>query len=579
MNRIRVSFVLSAVLLWAVGPTQPNAEAQEVPVAETAAPAEVAAPAEPTSPFDNPDPAKATERVQNNARSLEALLRSLQSKREDITETQERLKNAPDEITRNQRLEELRTLKGEEAELNDQFVRFAVGVDTSLFTDEPETKFDWQQEVGALVKPILAEFKNATAKTRAIGELRAEIDDLHEVHSVAEEAVRNIEMLAAAERTPELTSRLIQELEEWRQRRDDAHNQLTGLQIQLDARLAEKQSFLDASTAYARDFFRTRGLNLVFGAAAFCAVFFGLRLLSFLMRKLRPAKEDRSFTSRLGALLFQLSSVLGGLAATLLVFNMVGDWFLLGIIIIFLIGIAWASAKALPQYIEIVKLMLNVGAVKEQERLLFDGAPWRVADLGLTARLENPLLDGGLLVLPIKYLVGYHSRPNGAKEEWFPCRAGDWVQLSDGKMGRVAYQTPSAVQVTELGGSQVVYQTPDFLALSPRTLSTGFRITTTFGVDYKHQVISTSEIPEKMKAMLEAGLGEVAGAGNVKRVAVEFTEAGASSLDYAIDVDLAADAAPRYPSIVRAISRVLVDACNENNWVIPFQQITLHQAG
>jgi hypothetical protein len=28
----------------------------------------------------------------------------------------------------------------------------------------------------------------------------------------------------------------------------------------------------------------------------------------------------------------------------------------------------------------------------------------------------------------------------------------------------------------------------------------------------------------------------------------------------------------------RALARLLVDVCNENGWVIPFTQITLHQS-
>jgi hypothetical protein len=32
------------------------------------------------------------------------------------------------------------------------------------------------------------------------------------------------------------------------------------------------------------------------------------------------------------------------------------------------------------------------------------------------------------------------------------------------------------------------------------------------------------------------------------------------------------------PLIRHAIQRILVDACNDNGWEIPFTQITLHQA-
>lgn len=140
-------------------------------------------------------------------------------------------------------------------------------------------------------------------------------------------------------------------------------------------------------------------------------------------------------------------SVLGGLAAMMLVFNMAGDWFLLGIVIIFLVGVGWASINTLPQQVETIKLMLNIGAVREGEYLVYDGTPYRVDALGFSAHLNNPRLDGGTRLLPVKYLVGMTSRPVGPSEAWFPCEAGDWVELADGRIGIVISQTPAAVEL------------------------------------------------------------------------------------------------------------------------------------
>lgn len=529
-----------------------------------------------------PAPAESTPDAPDTSRvvgSLEALLKSRQSKEVEIRRVQEQLQAAQDEVTHQELLEELTKLKEEERALESQFEEFAVVVDTSVFGEEPDKSFDWQDELGGLLKPILAELKSATAESRAIGELRSQIDDLDDVYAIAAQGVENLERVLAANPTPKLEARLQGVLATWQQRRDDAHNQLTALQLQLDNRLAERKSVLDETTGYARRFFQTRGMNLVFGIAAFAAVFFGVRLLGFGFRRVRPRKKTQSFTSRLGSLLVQFLSVGGGLLATLLVFNLVGDWFLLGIVIIFLLGVAWASINTLPQHIEAVKLILNIGAVKENERIDFNGVPWKVQSLGFAAMLVNPLLEGGTQRLPVKYLVGMHSRRNGENEEWFPCRPGDWVELADGRTGRVAYQTPSTVQVVELGGSQVVYQTANFVGLNPRTLSTGFRVSLTFGIDYKHQAVCTTEIPARMQAKLEEGLPGIIEAGQIQHINVDFKEAAASSLDYEVDVDVDGEAASRLRPLERGIARLLVDACNENGWEIPFTQITVHQAG
>jgi hypothetical protein len=152
------------------------------------------------------------------------------------------------------------------------------------------------------------------------------------------------------------------------------------------------------------------------------------------------------------------------------------------------------------------------------------------------------------------------------------------VELSDGRVGHVAYQTPSSVQVVELGGSQVVYQAAEFVGLSPKTLSTGFRVSAVFGIDYKHQAASTTDIPAKMKSHLAQGLADVLDTDLVRNVNVEFKEAAASSLDYQVDVDVRGEAAPKHLVLQRSISRLLVDACNENGWEIPFTQVTVHQA-
>jgi hypothetical protein len=47
-------------------------------------------------------------------------------------------------------------------------------------------------------------------------------------------------------------------------------------------------------------------------------------------------------------------------------------------------------------------------------------------------------------------------------------------------------------------------------------------------------------------------------------------------LDYSIWVDLKGAAAPASGIIPGAIQRILVEACNENNWIIPFTQVTIH---
>ena len=247
-------------------------------------------------------------------------------------------------------------------------------------------------------------------------------------------------------------------------------------------------------------------------------------------------------------------------------------------LLLLLFWAAVASKQVLPRVVEEARIVLGLGALRENERVVFAGVPWRIDSLNFYTDLCNPDLSGGKIRLPVRELIGLHSRPCGSKESWFPCREGDWVELGDGTRGKVVSQTPELVQLVKLGGSRVTYQTEAFLGTSPENLSADFRLRVIFGVDYQHQAICTTEIPEAMHtAVLGALVGKI-GEDNVRNLTVDFRAAGASSLDYEVIADLAGDVAAKKESLGRMIQRELVDACNEHGWVIPFTQITVHQA-
>lgn len=510
--------------------------------------------------------------------SLEALEQALSSMEQEAQRAQQSLVTATDEVTRAERSENLREIRDSLQEQRLEFEKFAVNIDLRPFVEEKSEAFDWQTELGKLLKPILAELENATAQARAIGELRGQLKELGEQKELASQAVVNLESLLAAQPTPALTARLQERLDHWKRVEGEASNRYRAIDLQMQQRLQEKESLLDETTGFAKNFFSTRGMNLLLAAGAFALVFFGIRGLIFVAGRVKKKQSEKSFGSRLSALLFHIFSVVGGLVAMMVVFNMAGDWFMLGIIILFLLGVGWASIQTLPGQIEMVKLMLNIGPVREGERLIFQGVPYRVDVLSFSAKLVNPLLDGGVQILPVKALVGHHSRLPGVHEEWFPCRAGDWVELSDGRSGRVAYQNPSSVQLVEWGGAQIVYPTETFVQLNPRNLSTNFRIETVFGIDYQQQAVATSEIPEKMLEKLESALPQVVDPTWIKDVQVLFHAAAASSLEYQVLLDLDGKAASKMPMLRGSIQAILVDACNENGWPIPFTQITVHSA-
>ncbi len=104
-------------------------------------------------------------------------------------------------------------------------------------------------------------------------------------------------------------------------------------------------------------------------------------------------------------------------------------------------------------YLDTSKLMLNVGAVREGERMIYKGVPWRVKHINFHSLLENPDL-GITLRIPITEFSGKTSRTFDSGESWFPCRKNDWVILSDGTRGGVTHLSHETVELVLRGGAK-----------------------------------------------------------------------------------------------------------------------------
>ena len=331
---------------------------------------------------------------------------------------------------------------------------------------------------------------------------------------------------------------------------------------------------------YATEFFRNRGLNLLLAISAFGAVLVAMGLIARLAGWVQKRQGiPRSFATRLASLLFTVATTIAAFLAMLAVFNIMNDWLLLGIASIFALATAWIGLKMLPGIVEQITLLLNLGAVQEGERLMFAGVPWRVSRLDLYTDLENPALEGGTFTLPVRELVGLHSRPAAQGEAWFPTRKGDWIQFGDAHIGRVLSQTPELVQVEETGGSVVTFETSAFLAEAPRNLSTGYRLRHEIGLDYSLQPDAPDLIPDTLGEFVEKGLRDLLGEEGVTNVDVDLLRADDSSLVFEVEACIPGFHANRYEDVEREIPRLVVLACNKHGWAIPFPQMVVHRAG
>ena len=523
-------------------------------------------------------PVKAPAEEGRSSVALTALGESFRQLDSELKTERENLKGKPTADERTKAEERLRELGEKRESLLKDLELVVTGFDPQDFTNTTSEELDLQVETRELLLPIVQELKQLTASPREAENLRRQVAALQQRRALAQEAVSKFEELSTEKMDATLKPLLADLLATWKKRQNDADTELAVAEFKLEELEVKRGGVLGALRDMTSGFFRQRGRNLFMAACIGLLIFGGLRLLWRRLQRL-PAlmRKNRSFGVRIAVVIYHSMTALVSVFAVLLVFYLAGDWVLLGVASLFLIGIAWTGKQTLPVVYEQVKLLLNLGSVREGERVIYNSLPWEVRTVGVFSELRNPALDGGHMRLPLRELTGMVSRPDD-DEPWFPCEVDDWVFLSDGTHGKVVTQTPDWVQLVLLGGSRRTYPTRAFLDLCPENLSKSFRVRSVFGIDYRHQGISTTEVPKKLTEHMEVGLRALLGADNLKNVTVELSEAGSSSLNYTVLADFNGAVAQRYAFIIRAIQRLCVDACNENGWNIPFNQITLHQA-
>ena len=512
--------------------------------------------------------------------ALQSLLTAVETREQEVARLRSELEEARTLPGKERLRERLEEKSGRLEEIRNRFRESAAGIDDSLFETQPEEAFSWENTLGKILEPVLDEIEKATAASRKRAQLEEETAFFEERAKVAEQALSRLSQTIAEATNPALVEALKAERERWRERLVLAESRANAARLELRGFKANNPGVIGGTTSFIRDFLAERGLNLLLGILAAMGVFFGLRILLLLFRGIGPSTRSNTFAGRLFLLLTNLLSVIGAIAALLVTFSAAGDLFLLGIVLIFLIGAAWAGIRVVPQFVESLKLILNIGMVREEQRIEFDGVPWNVASLGFACILENKDLDHARQQLPVRHLVGLHSRPWCADEPAFPMRRGEWVQLADKTIGESIAQSPGMITLREWGGALVTYPTPDFLNQRPRNLSrNGFRVLSRFRLDYGHREEVTTTIREQLEEALRTGIPEIVGDGAVREARVRFAAARTSSLDLEAEVDLDGSAAPQYRELRFWIQQIFVEACQRHGLTIPFPHITVHKRG
>ena len=524
--------------------------------------------------------AKETALLGETLQSLADFLKLQASMQEDIAATREALQSAETDSEKEALTGQLEKLQADLRTTRLNFEKIAAGTNLGNLRTLEQQTFNFQEEILSLIEPVVKELKNMTSDVRKKSELREAIARYSEKLPVADNAIRSLSDLIDRTENEAVRARLLDLVREWEQQRSFIKSELQAAQLQLDKLESAETSFTESSSSYLKGFFQKRGRYLLGALLVVVAILVISRLFYKAMTRLIPdyREEHRSFRIRLLDLFHRILTVLLVIAGPMVVFYVVEDWVLFSISLLVLIGLAWTLRQTLPRYWKQMQLFLNIGSVREGERILLDGLPWKIREINFFSTLENPLAR---LVqrVPLDDLVDLKSRPLARDEPWFPCKKEDWIIMADGTRGKVIGISQELVTLVQRGGAQRTYTMGDFLGGSPLNLAPNFRIKEVFGITYDLQAQSTKEIPALLEAHVAKRLEEEGYGDKLLNLRVEFAQANTSSLDIVVIADFRGELGDLYNRLRRAIQRWCVEAATHHDWEIPFQQITLHHAG
>jgi hypothetical protein len=521
------------------------------------------------------DPAATSPMVEK----LSLIQQAIDAKRSTMRGLNARLKKVDDLTEKLEIEQQLDRYRGEITTLQQSFNQIALkGITPDALAEQPDVQINWENEFKQISLPLLSTLKEITEKPRQIDTLRREIDRKQTQLRLIDRALESLASLKA-KTLPAETSKLVDQLEtDWQQRKTETARALDLAQYKLNSLESEGTDWLSSAGENVTAFLKGRGLTLLLALVASLIVWLTARTGLKLYARMRKISNRESGYRQAPLVLYGYRILVAFLIVltVLMVFYVRGDLLLLTLGVILLIGIALSLRQTLPRYAAELRLLLGVGPVRERERIMFDGVPLRVESLSIYAVLHNPLLDG-IVRVPLHELNSQISRP-ATKESWFPSRKDDYVVLDDGSYGKVLRQTVELVELMILD-SHVQLSTQHYLEKVVRNLTLeGFGIAAKFGIDYQHQAICLDTVSALLREGIIAHFDDAGMKADIRDILVEFSEAGSSSLDYRIYMILDGRAANAFYRIQRMVQQACVQVCNEQGWVIPFTQVTVHNA-
>lgn len=514
----------------------------------------------------------------NPVSRLDALQLQIETKAVERDQLRLTIKDA-DSSTATEVQAEIDLVNAEIKRLRNAFEQSAIGAVNIDVLAESHTKFDWREEVSQILQPIVENVKVLTEKPRRISRLQSIIEQNAIKKTAIDSAISAIQNKMQSTSNENTLSALAALEVNWRQRLLDNVDELLIAQQQLSELQNSDISWWETVSRALADFFKGRGLTLLIALVTAVVIWFVMRLILQLFQSSskRLDKDEIRTRKRIAQYSYRLLTFMLILIGVISVFYTRGDVLLMGLSILAAAGIALGLRQAIPRFISEARLLLNIGDIREHERVMYNGLPWQVASLNVHSVLKNPELTG-VVRLPLSNMASMISRPAG-KEPWFPASRGDFILLNGDTLAEVMRLTPEIVELKDRSGTLISMPAPEFYTTTFKNLtrSESFGVTITFGIDYQHQSISLTEVPVKIKSAIKTAIDNFEHVDEVVDITVELEQAGASSLDYLVYVKMRPDAASSYLKIERLLQQTCVAVCTEEGWGIPFPHMTIEQ--
>ena len=281
--------------------------------------------------------------------NLEALVQSMNNLSRMISATRE-VMNGPDGVGREKELKarldkfqmKLKVMEG-------SFEQLSAGMGLDALQKEKEAGVDWNREFTEFLAPIMNQVKKVTSRPREIEALRNEIARYDSQLRMAQGAQKRLILLVSEANDPQLIEKLGKLTRSWGNQENEVSARMAVSEKALEKAMGEKKSIARSFQELLEFFFQSRGRNLFLALLAFAVIWGCLHYLHKLIFRLSPFhKKGRSFGVRIFDLFFRVFTVFISAFVLLGTLYFLGDWLLLSLAIIFVMGSSGPRNRPFP---------------------------------------------------------------------------------------------------------------------------------------------------------------------------------------------------------------------------------------